>query len=235
MSAVLKAGAAPIAEHARALQATHATLPAPQPSTPQPPGRWLTEADLESMLADAFDQGARSGQKQAEQQLRELARREAADNADRVLQRALVDHREALQRGEAARWQALSEQLADQMRSLRAELEAEVTEWTFVATTRLLGLISKGQVHAAVLHVLAEAGLRGPVQVHVHPKDHEILSTDSSGVVPDVQFVADAKVEVGGFFIRTPQQVLDARLEVQLALLRQALDVERRERHRAGD
>ena len=227
MNAVLKAGAVPSAEQSRPLRsATSASAPLHA----QPPGRWINEADLDAMLADAFDQGARSGQKQAEQKLLESARRDAEASARQALHKALADHQADVQKAQAAKWQGLATQWATQVSSLRAEVEAEVTEWTFVATTRLLGQVPEAQVKAAVNHVLSEAGLRDPIEVLVHPDDHQVLCAESLDEFPDVQFVADATIALGGCLIRTRQQVLDARLEVQLEFLRQALEVARRER-----
>jgi flagellar biosynthesis/type III secretory pathway protein FliH len=227
MNAVLKAGAVPAAEQSRPLRST------PSASVPlhaQRPGRWISKADLDAMLADAFDQGARNGQKQAEQRILESARRDAEASARQALQKALSDHQADVQKAQTAKWHGLAAQWATQLRSLRTEVDAEVTEWTFVATTRLLGRMSETQVKAAVRHVLSDAGLRDPVQVLVHPDDHQFLCAEPLDEFADVQFVPDATVALGGCLIRTQQQTLDARLEVQLQFLRQALDAARRER-----
>lgn len=231
MNAVLKAGAVPTAEQSRPLRSVPPFSASPHT---QPPGRWITEADLEAMLADAFDQGARHGQKQAEQHFLESTRRDAEDGARQALRKALADHQADVQKQQTAKWQELAAQWATQVSALRAGVEAEVTEWTFAATTRLLGQMSEAQVTAAVGQVLSEAGLRDPVQVLVHPDDHRALCTGALGGASDVQFIADKAVALGGCLIRAPQQLLDARLEVQLEYLRQTLDVTRRERQGGG-
>lgn len=227
MNAVLKAGALPATELSRPLRPAAS---AAAPLQTQPPGRWITEADLESMLADAFEQGARKGQQQTEQRLLESSRRDAEASARQALQKALADHQNDVQKAQTAKWQGLAAQLTAQLRELRAEVEAQVSEWTFVATTRVLGQMPDVQIRSAVSHVLADAGLRGAVQVLVHPDDHRILCAEPLDEVPDIQLVPDTTVAIGGCLIRTEQQLLDARLEVQLEFLRQALDVARRER-----
>lgn len=229
MNAVLKAGVVPAADQLRRLQSPAADTEVVQPQ-PRVPGRWLSEAELETLLADAFDQGVREGQKRTEHQLRESSRRDAEAAARQALQKALADHQAEACRALAAKWQGLATQLSEQWRALGARAEAEVSEWTFVATTRLLGRMSDEQLRESVCQVLDEAGLRDPIQVLVHPDDAAVIGAEAGLWPPEVQFVGDASVKLGGCLIRAPQQTLDARLEVQLAFLRQALDTARRER-----
>lgn len=228
MTAVLKAGASSVAESSRPMRAT------PLGAAPPPPGRWLSESELEALRVEAFDRGVREGRQQAEQRLLETARRDAEAAARQALQKALADHQAEAGRVQTAKWQGVAASLTDQMQSLREAIESEVAEWTFVATTRLLGEMSAEQVRSAVRRVLDDAGLREPAQVLVHADDHAIICADPTAWPPDVQFVPDAAISLGGCLVRTPLQTLDARLEVQLAFLRQALDGARRDRLGTG-
>jgi flagellar assembly protein FliH len=232
MNAVLKAGASLTTGSSRLLRAASAVAAPPQ--APQPPGRWLTESELQARLAESFDRGVREGCQQAEQRIRESARAEAEAAARQALQQALTDHQSEAGRALAARWHSVAASLADQMKALREAVESEVTEWTFIATTRLLGEVSAEQLRSSVRRVLDDAGLREPAQVLVHIDDHAVICTESTTWPPEVQFMPDPAVGLGGCLVRTPWQTLDARLEVQLEFLRQALDGARRARLRIG-
>lgn len=229
MSTVLKAQLTRSAGQARALH------PAPNAAVQAPltPGRWMSESDLDALLAQAFEDGLHRGRQQGEQQEREAAQRDAEHRAKQALDRALADHQARAQRLQGETWRSLAATLADQLQALKTQLEAEVTEWTFVAATRLLGQASEEQVQSAVRQVLAQARLRGPVQVLVHADDLALLTHDAAEWAEGVSFAADPAVALGGCLVRSPHETVDARVEVQLQFLRDALDAARRDRQAA--
>lgn len=226
MSSVLKAGAASPELVARSLRPS---VHEPTPAVAQP-GRWVTEAELKSLLDEAFEAGRKQGAEHAEKAMREVAKREAERNAKVELDAALAEHTSKTQRAQAEKWRGLATALAGQMQALREQLEAEVTEWSFVATTRLLGTASETQVVQAVRQVLQASGLNEPLELLVHPEDFAALQDDPAEWPPGVSFGTDPSIELGGCLIKTARETLDARLEVQLRYLRDALDAARRER-----
>lgn len=201
---------------------------------PAAPGIWISQAELAAMreqcLAQGWEQGMAEGRQQAEQEARARAEHEARLHLEQEV-RALQDK---LAREQADKWRGLASALAAQMQGLRGHLEAELTEWTFIAIARLLGQRWPRHVADAVRQVLAEARLDGPLTVLLHARDLAAVEMAGAAVSeswpPGLQFLADERVQLGGCLVQSPVQTLDARLEVQLALLRDRLDAARLQR-----
>ncbi|MGM9485060.1 FliH/SctL family protein [Roseateles sp. NT4] len=197
------------------------------PEAPREPGRWISEAELQALaercLAQGREEGAALERKKAEATAREDAQRQAKAQ----LETELEAFRQKQARENSEKWRGLAVALAQQAQSLRDQLQAELTEWTFVAVCRLLGQQSRELVTAAVLQVLADAKLHEPLTVLLHAKDLAALDVHDDVWPAHVKLAADERIQLGGCLVQSAHQTLDARLEVQLELLRELLDTAR--------
>lgn len=223
---VLKASSTP-AGQARVLLRGEAAEPAPK-VLPREPGRWVSDAELQALRDHCRTKGREEGLAEGRQQAQDTARDEAQREAKAQLEQELKTRQDKHAKEQAEKWRSLATALAQQAQGLREQLEAEVTEWTFAAVTRLLGQRPPEQVAAAVRQVLAEAKLDEPLTVLLHPQD--LPAVQGEDWPAQVRFAADEHVKLGGCRVQSAHQTLDARLEVQLELLREALDAARKER-----
>jgi flagellar biosynthesis/type III secretory pathway protein FliH len=191
------------------------------------PGVWLSQFELDAMRERCFEQGREQGQLQAWQDARRQAEREAQAQLERELKQRQDKHAKE----QAEKWRGLATALASQTQGLRDQLQAEVTEWTFIAIVRLLGQRSPEDVAAAVRQVLEAAQLDGPMTVLLHTQDLAALESSRAASMQawpaHLRFAADEHVKLGGCLVQSTVQTLDARLEVQLALLRDSLNAAR--------
>jgi flagellar biosynthesis/type III secretory pathway protein FliH len=198
------------------------------------PGIWISQTDLEALKDRCIKQGRAEGEEQGRKLAQQAAQQQADKEAKSRLEQELKERQDRYTKEQAEKWRGLATVLANQARALREQLEAEVTEWTFVAVARLLGQQTSEHVATAVRKVLAEAQLDGPLTVLLHAQDLASLvacgATEADTWPDGVKFAADARVGVGGCLVQSDVQTLDARLEVQLELLRESLDHSRRER-----
>ncbi len=231
LSAVLKSGHAPFDAQPRTLRALHAPAAlAAKPFEAEQPaaeGQWLS---LEAL---------RALQSQCEARGRQLGAAEAAEaaesRANARARRELEEHLQKQAAAQAERWRGLASAVAGEAQALRESLNSQVTEWTFIAATRLLGQVPLASVASAIRQVLSEARIDEPLTVLLHPKDFadlELAQQLGAEAWPaNVSFKPDELVGLGGCRIKSAHQNLDARLEVQLGLLREALDRARESRH----
>lgn len=227
---VLKASASTASlGHARVLL-TSAAPPSQEP--PREAGRWITDAELRRLTAQAYEQGHMVGLGEGRQQALADAQEEAQLQSRRALEVEVQRLQHQLAQEQADRWQSLSRTLEEQLRILRGQLQTEVTEWTFIAICRLLGPQTPDHVAASVRQVLADAQLDTPLTVLLHPQDLPAMDLRTGPWPAGVQLASDDRVALGGCIVQAGHQSLDARLEVQLALLREALDEARRQRQR---
>jgi len=208
--------------------------PVAAPSEPAAAGRWITEQELAALKRQWTDQAREQGRAQGQQDAQEHAQKKAQADAKAALDRELKARDEKTAKEQAEKWRSLATMLAQQLQLLRDQLETEVSEWSFIAVTRLLGQRSREDVAAAVRHVLSDARLDGPVTVLIHAQDlasvEAARAADPAAWPTDLGFAVSDKVSLGGCLVQSATQTLDARLEVQLVLLREALDHARRER-----
>jgi flagellar biosynthesis/type III secretory pathway protein FliH len=194
------------------------------------PGVWITEQELAGLKRQWMDQAREQVQREAQ----EAAVQKAEADAKARLELELKTRDDKHAKDQAEKWRSLATALAGQLQSLREQLEAEVSEWTFIAATRLLGERSRDGVVPAVKHVLADAKLDGPVTVLLNAQDLAIVeaarTADATGWPAEVAFAASDRLPLGGCLVQSPTQTLDARLDVQLGLLREALDLARHQR-----
>lgn len=194
-------------------------------------GVWISDGELQALEQRCFEKGRTEGLAQGRHLVEESLRIPIERDAAARFERELKHHKDQLARQEAQRWRSLASTVDAGFTELRERLESEVTEWTFTAVVRLLGAASVQDVRAAIARVLEEAGLQEPLKVLLHRADFNRLRACEALSAPDwprdVQFAADDRVSLGGCLVESKVQTLDARLEVQLALLRQALDAAR--------
>ncbi|MDR7268215.1 flagellar biosynthesis/type III secretory pathway protein FliH [Pelomonas saccharophila] len=198
------------------------------------PGIWISQANLEALKDRCIKQGRAEGEEQGRRLAQQAAQLRADSEAKARLEQELKGLQDRHAREQAEKWRGLASALASQTQALREQLEAEVTEWTFVAVVRLLGQRAAEDAAAVVRKVLAESRLEGSLTVLLHAQDLASLvaggAMASDAWPANVIFAADAKVGLGGCLIQSDVQTLDARLEVQLELLRERLDKLRRQR-----
>jgi flagellar biosynthesis/type III secretory pathway protein FliH len=199
--AVNPALSADVQSKSLSLSAAPNSKPLASPSEPV-----IDAKELERLRAQAIADGRKEGLKQAQ---------ESAERARQEDLKSLQD---------------LMKSLASSVQSLRTHHQSSVADVVFVAVCRILGeaFVDKQVVVRAVKEALAEAGSTGAVSIEVHPRDAGTL-TEASSALPletqcTVKIVANDEVRLGGCRLQTPQGTLDARLEVQLELLKQHLD-----------
>lgn len=220
-SGVVLRGDLPVADAQRVvLRAQPAAAPAEQ----QPPGMWITEQELSDLKRRWIGEGREQGQRDTQS----AAQQKADADAKTWLDRELKTRDEKHAKDQADKWRSLAAALALQMQSLREQLEEQVADWTFMATTRLLGQQTREDVVATVKQLLADSQLEGPVNVLLHPQELAFIDA-AAGWPADVTFAASDRVALGGCLLQTNVQTLDARLETQLGLLRAALNQARHE------
>jgi flagellar assembly protein FliH len=224
MSSPVLRGDLPQATSQRVVLRSQAAAP---PAEPAPAGMWITEQELASLKRQWTDQAREQGRAQGQQEAQELAEQKARADASAKLDRELKSRDDKHAKEQAEKWRGLATALRDQ-------LEAEVSGWSFIAVTRLLGQSQREDVAAAVRHVLVDARLDAPATVLVHAQDLAVIeaarAADPDAWPAELRFAASDKVSLGGCLVQSPVQTLDARLEVQLALLREALDLARYQR-----
>ncbi|MGM9514297.1 FliH/SctL family protein [Roseateles sp. DB2] len=225
-STVLKAASMAAASGSRTLDLSPPAVTTVDVSEPPPPGRYITEQELEQLGREWHARGFAEGRSAAADQARE----EAGQAARRELAEQLEKARAQLTRERAEQMKTLALALAQQLQAMREDLEKQLADWTFVASCRLLGELAPSRIQPTVQQLLKETGMTDAVTVLLHPSDHALLlPTLASQAGDGLAWRADPSLALGGCKLLGPQQTIDARLEVQLEQLRQALDEARRE------
>ncbi len=228
---VLKAGHAMDALASRVILRGETTQPVEQPTEP---GVWISQSELELLKTRCMEQGRKEGEEQGRRAAQQAAQQQAEREAKARFDLELKERQDRHVREQAEKWRGLATALASEAQTLRERLAAEVTEWTFIAVARLLGQQAPEDVAAVVRQVLDEAQVDGTLTVLLHARDLAGLqacrATDAENWPQGLTFAPSDRVSLGGCLIQSDLQTLDARLEVQLALLRETLDTARRER-----
>lgn len=184
---------------------------APSESAALPPGIPATYAEgHEDGHAEGLREGYRKGREEGLAEGLEQGRREACEsaNAQESRTRALADAIGAVSAG----WQA--------------ELEAGAIEIAHAALLRIIGEAagSRDAVVAMVRKVMEQLPERRALSIHLSPADVALLEADMARLaLGGATLVADERVELGGCIVDTDAGSLDARLETQLAGLRDLL------------
>ncbi|KQQ96172.1 hypothetical protein ASF77_21965 [Massilia sp. Leaf139] len=157
------------------------------------------KADLAVIHADAekkgYDAGAAKGEKAAAQLLQ----------------------------GQIERAQSLLAELAQTRGQVLDDAEDALVEVAYTAVCRILG--EQGAKRDAVARLVREAAAatRDGLTVRLHPDDAAMLRAGREGVEDQVRIAADPAVKLGGCVVDSGKGTLDARFEIQLALLGEAL------------
>jgi len=185
-------------------------------------GRANEEAltELREQLAEERERARQSGYREGARQGREEAAQEQAKEIEAL--------------------RAMLQSLAKEQERLILGAEDAAVEIGFAAAAKIIG-------RAAVDHSLARAMVRQAMSlvleregliIHLAPEDcrwmEQHLSTGAEGREwTNIEFKADEQIELGGCVIESRVGSLDARLELQLAALKELL-LELRSRKRAG-
>ena len=186
-----------------------------------------------SIRRGAFEQGMEEGRRRGLEEGREEARITAEREAHSIQEFVAV---------RMARLDRLLAALSEEMQRCLASGEEEMVALCHAVVCRILGeqLVTRQGVAQCVRQAIQEAGagqkLRGSVparvSVHVHPRDLAALESDEelaawmhqqAGNGGRAQWVPDAEVTPGGCIVRSSEGSLDARIETQMAALRQLL------------
>jgi len=159
----------------------------------------------------------------------------ARDAAGEALERRMGLLNEDNER-RAQRLEALIDSLAKQRDELRAtvsrETEQDLIALCHAAICRIVGEATiRREVTTAVVREAIDQWLKagsmssGAVEVRVHPDDLELLNSERTLSVrlSSVSWLADESVQLGGCIVSGEHGRLDARLETQLAAMRELL------------
>lgn len=210
-------------------------------------------AAFEAGLAQGRKEGAEAAMAQMAEEvqarkqdlmgLRELAAAEGrmegiAQGREEALAAASQARAQAMERADRAaadrldRLDRLLESLMVERAGRLEEAEEDLVALSHLTVCRILGAeaIQPERVRSMVMHLLAQEGQRTQLAVHVHPDDLGALVNERGTAETPWRWVGDAAVQLGGVVLRSPEGSLDARLETQLAALREALLTSRRDR-----
>jgi flagellar assembly protein FliH len=131
-----------------------------------------------------------------------------------------AEARRALQ-SQVERFQGLAAQLVQARAAVLADAEDGIVELAFAALCRILG--EQAATREGVLAMVARcasAREREQVGIRLHPDDFALLG-DAAGHA--ARFSPDPGIALGGCIVEGSTGTLDARLEIQLARLAEAL------------
>ncbi|HSV34579.1 MAG TPA: FliH/SctL family protein [Ramlibacter sp.] len=188
-------------------------------------GRAAQEAETEAWLkqladstrAKAVEEGRADGFRQGKEEAAQAIRQHAITLDERAAEASSMQRQRA---DEVVRG------LQDQRTRLLEEAEDDLVAMGFEVVCRVLGAqaVEPAVIQGMVEHLLSSRAMTR-VTARVHPDDHAWLAGQASiaGRASDWQWMADQKVQMGGVLIESDQGHLDARFEVQVDALRQAL------------
>jgi len=114
--------------------------------------------------------------------------------------------------------------------------EAALVEIVYAAVCRIVGdvAVTREGVVGVINETLRSSQQNGELIVNLHPQDIELIqSVNDARMALDAlpyKLRADASVQIGGCTVEGPSGTLDARLDVQLSNLREAILTVRRNR-----
>jgi flagellar assembly protein FliH len=232
-----------------------ATLPADDPSASVGPVQAALEQARNSQAQERAVAKARLDAADADLRQREEAlaavRRRLDHDLDHAHEAAIArGYQDGLERGlgegraEASAAAALRLQqldlmageMAESMVAAAAASEDLLVEIAFEAICRMAGELAASRAATLAMVRAAAAKLRNARQlrIHLHPQDVKWLE-ENAGAMPNWTLVPDAEVSMGGCVVEGENGRLDARLEVQLASLRDVLLATRAARHTVAE
>lgn len=195
--------------------------------------RAALEAATNGARQAGFEKGLQEGRREGIVEGRRAGREE--------IERELRSTREAMS-ARLKRVDELLAGLASEVERRLASVEDEMVALCHAVVCRILGeqLLTPEGVSGCVRQALSEVSARsslegtakGSVVVHLNPRDLSTMERDealalwmrqSEAMPAGVRWVADQQIDLGGCVIRSAEGSLDARLETQMAALRQIL------------
>jgi flagellar assembly protein FliH len=208
--------------------------PAPESAlaTPRSDARLPADQIAQEAYRRGCEEGAAAARDEAMRSAAQTIEREVALRLERLQQEMTRKADKAYQEHVHARTQALEALIAGLPRQIEARVDAvedELAAACFEVLCRILGeqAARPEAVRAQVANALAALQGRRVTAIRVHPGDLRALET--LGVTTarpgqaEVRWIGDSAVELGGCILETPEGGLDARVESQLAALREAL------------
>lgn len=188
------------------------------------------QAENEAQLQTAIDAARTSAVDEGRAEGLKEGREMAAAELER-LQMIALEKAGAELRAQAERFERLLSGVESQAAKALWDAEDDLVALAHDAICRVLGseASAPGTIRAVVRHLLGQHGQRTRLSVHVHPEDMAALQQDARAG-DEWRWVADRSVQLGGVVLRSPEGSLDARLETQLAALKEALLATRAER-----
>lgn len=186
-------------------------------------GRTDAHAETQGQLQIALD----AARARAVDEWRAQGLKEGLEAASAELEHArklLLEETAAETRSRKERLERLLSGIESQAAKALSHAEDDLVALAHDVICRMLGAqaVAPETIRAEVKSLLAQYGARSPLAVHVHPDDLAALEATGGDGDP-WGWVADHSVQLGGMILRSPDGSLDARLENQLAALKEAL------------
>lgn len=204
-------------------------------------GYQAAEAAQRAALEDALNGARQAGFEKGLQEGRREGGVEGRRAGKEEIERELRSAREAMS-ARLKRVDELLAGLASEVERRLASVEDEMVALCHAVVCRILGeqLLTPEGVSGCVRQALSEVSARssldatakGRVLVHLNPRDLSTMERDEAlglwmrqceALPVGVRWVADQQIDLGGCVIRSAEGSLDARLETQMAALRQVL------------
>jgi flagellar assembly protein FliH len=186
------------------------------------------QEELARRQAEAAAREAQLEQAERERQLLEARRQEAArrghEEGYAEGQRAALE----AQAQAASRLQTMLDELEGGLTAYLADAEDMAVQLAFAAICRLLGeaYATPAGVRAHVAQALASQRRHGALRVRLHPHDLALLAPAEGGTLA---WQADPSLTMGGCVVEGAAGELEARLEAQLAWIKETLAAVRRD------
>jgi flagellar assembly protein FliH len=204
-----------------------------------------TTAALRAQVQQALE-AQQAQEAQARRQAETVARQTQQEQVERERQLLEARRQEAAQRGHeegyaegrraaleaqaqaATRLQTLLDELEGGMTAYLADAEGMAVQLAFEAICRLLGeaYATPAGVRAHVAQALAGQRRHGSLRVRLHPHDLALLAPAEGGVLA---WQVDPSLTMGGCIVEGAAGEIEARLEAQLAWIKEALAAVRRD------
>lgn len=185
----------------------------------------LAQLETESQRANQAEEAL----KQYEAQLGELRLAAQQDGVERGLKQALVESEKTLN-SQIESLSSVFEKLAAQKRQLFAdEAEKVAVEIGFHAAAKIVGLSATDRklVEAIVETAMESVADKSNLIVRLSPADYERLTLADNekrlSALTGVDLRSDRSIQFGGCIMESSGGMLDARLELQLEAIKQAL------------
>lgn len=195
----------------------------------------LVEEARVSAYRNGFQDGTAATQEGLERRAAQLALALSEKRIQKVCEDAKRDaeaagqvmHAELTARRDA--YAKLLASLTSELEKCLKDLEPQMLEIAFAAAMKLLGTaaVTADGMQRLIANARESWRLSSEPKVHLHPDDYDVLQADAtthaSCEAAMTYLVSDPGVVLGGCILRNHDGALDARLEVQVAALKQAI------------